>query len=108
MSSIATLFPSGGIHGTNVGKTLKRRRCYCEVDMVNFQPKSTGQDEKIRTGQKNRRQGQFQHCRLDYFPGGIEHVRGDKTDDRQTLEPSAVLGQSPRLFDWRYFVIQAE
>ena len=61
--------------------------------MVNLPPKSTAPDEKIRTGKKSLCQGQFQHSRLGYSPGGIEHVVGEKTDDRRTLEPSAVLGR---------------
>ena len=64
--------------------------------MVNLPPKSTAPDEKIRTGQKGLRQGQFQHSRLVYFPGGIEHVAGEKTDNRRALEPSAVLDRRLR------------
>ena len=53
---------------TNVGETLKRRRCYFGVAMVNFQPESTGQDEKIRTGRINLRQAQSWRSRLGYSP----------------------------------------
>ena len=76
--------------------------------MVNFQPKSTAQVEKIRTGQKDLRQAQFWHSGLGYFPRGIDRVRESKTDDRQTLEPSAVLGPLPSLFVRWYLIIQAE
>ena len=63
--------------------------------MANFQPKSTAQVEKIRTGQKDLRQAQFWRSRLGYFPGENDRVGGEKTNDRHTLEPSAVSGPSP-------------
>ena len=112
MGSSVTAFPPGGLDWpekkTNVGETLMRRRRCCGVAVVNFQPKSTAQDEKIRTGQKHLREAQFWYSRLGYFSGGMDNARGRKTYDRQTLEPSAVLGRSPPLFDRRYFIIQAE
>ena len=62
----------------------------------------------MRTGQKNLRQAQFWRSRLGYFPGRLDHVRGEKTDDRHTLEPSAVSGPSPPLALRRFFIILAE
>ena len=76
--------------------------------MVNFQPKSTAQVEKKRADQKDLRQAQFWHSHLGYFPGSIDHVRGEKTNDRHTLEPSAVSGPSPPLCGRWYFFTRTE
>ena len=76
--------------------------------MIDFQPQSTTHDEKIRTGQKNLCQPQLWHSRLGYSSGGTDRVSGDKTNDRQTLEPRAVFGPSPPLFVQWYFIIQAK
>ena len=38
----------------------------------------------------------------------MDHVRGEKTKDRQTLEPSAVSGPSPPLFLQWYLIMQTE
>ena len=91
-----------------MAKRFRGHTAFCGVDLVNFQPGSTKQDEKIRTGKKNRRQAQFWHSRPGYFPGGADHIRGEKTDDRQPLKPSAVSGPSPSLFLRWYLIIQAE
>ena len=108
VGSAATAFPSGGIDGADGTRRTSAKRsrgvaAFCGVAMVIFQPESTAQDEQIRTGQKNLRQAQFWQCRLGYFLGGIERVGGEKTNDRQTLEPRAVWGVSPPLFVRRYF-----
>ena len=74
--------------------------------MVNLRPKVPAQDGQVRTGRKNLRQAQL-FSRLGYFPGGIDRVGGEKTNDRQTCEPSAVLEVSPPFFVRWYFIIQA-
>ena len=69
--------------------------------MVNYPPKSTARDEKVRMAQKNLHEAQSWRSRLGYFPSRLVPSSGGNTNDDEGIEPGITLQVSPRLFAWR-------
>ena len=82
---------------TKVGETLQGGRPCCGVAMVNLPPKSTTQNETIRTGQKNLHEAQLWRSRLGYPPGGRAPSSPENTNDGEEIDPGTTLPVSPRL-----------
>ena len=66
--------------------------------MAHFLPKSTTQDNKIRTALENLREAQSWRGRLGYFPGRTGPSSGESTNGGGETEPGITLPVSPRLF----------
>ena len=78
------------------GDMVERRPDVSGVAFVFANPESTFQVKKKPLLQS----------RLGYLVGIIDDPAGEKTDERETLEPSAVAGESPPLSARSYFASQ--
>ena len=66
--------------------------------MAHFLPKSTTQDNKIRTAQENLHEAQSWRGRLGYFLAELAPSSGENTNDGGETEPGITLQVSSRLF----------